>query len=220
MVKPKNSLKFYLIIAFFIAAVLFISGLSVGFLFNDLKQNNMQESFDSMKDMVENAELELVLMDFLKENLKCEYFMTSTKLMATESHELWAKVVLYEKNGILNDEYYSLKRSYVNSLIKNWVSIEKSKQLCELNYSTILYFYTNPNDCPDCSEQGNVLDAIRIYYNNEILIFPLDTNIGLDAVDILINVYNITQYPSLVIDGETHLGFMNYQKLKEILDEK
>ncbi len=202
------------------SAILFISGLSVGFLFNDLKQNNMQESFDSMKEMVENAELELVLMDFLKENLKCEYFMTSTKLMATESHELWAKVVLYEKNGILNDEYYSLKRSYVNSLIKNWVSIEKSKQICELNYSTILYFYASPNDCPDCSEQGNILDAIRIYYNNEILIFPLDTSIGLDAVDILINVYNITQYPSLVIDGETHPGFMNYQKLKETLDKK
>jgi hypothetical protein len=220
MVKPKRSLKFYLIIAFFMSSALFISGLSIGFLFNDLKQSNMQESFDSMKSMVESAEIELVLMDFLKEDLKCEYFMKSAKLMATESHELWAKVVLYEKNGILNDEYYSLKKSYVNSLIKNWVSIEKSKQICELNYSTILYFYTNPNDCPRCSEQGNILDAIRIYYNNEILIFPLDANLELDAVDILINVYNVTKYPSLVINGETHLGYLDYPALKDILDEK
>ena len=108
---------------------------------------------------------------------------------------------------MLNDEYTLKAMNFDKEL-----PIENSNMRTELFNNTV--FLPHPIIALIAQSRGT-FDAIRVYRNNEIFIF-LDANL-VDAVSILINVYNITEYPSLVIDGETHLGFMDYQELKRIL---
>lgn len=218
MARPKNSFKFYLISAFFLSAMVFLSGLSIGFLANEFKQKNIAGDLDSMRQNLESAELELLLMDFLKDELGCDYFRQKSGEISMQAHELGLKVISYESNnGFLDDEYYSIKKRYVNLLAKNWLAVEKSKGICDLNYSTILYFYVNKEDCDNCAEQAAVLSGIKSIYNDDALIYAIDSSLDLESANILEAAYGIDSYPSIVINGQAYNGLIAFSQIREIL---
>jgi len=220
MVKPKNSFRFYALVAFFLAGVVFLSGFSIGFLINDFKQQDLSSDLSSIKDFVEKNDVEISLMDYLNDNISCDYLSLRASTINERTHELGIKVETYENNnGILNDEYYALKKSYINSLINNWINVQKAKELCDLNYSTILYFYNLKEDCPQCAQQAIVLSSIKDLYGANALIYSIDSTLGLDSVNILRYSYNITEFPSLVINGEVYFGYVSFSDIKEMLEQ-
>ena len=79
---------------------------------------------------------------------------------------------------------------------------------CEqANYSTVLYFYNNSN-CPNCTQQGYELLDVKKQLGDGLRVYSFDGGLGSDIVDMLELRYNVTTYPSLVIDGnQTYPGF-------------
>lgn len=219
MVKPKNSFRFYVIVSFFLASIVFLSGISIGFLINDFKQQDLNEDLASIKDSVEKNEVEIALMDYLNDNISCDYLNLRLNSINERVYDLGLKVGTYENsNGILNEDYSTLKKSYINSLINNWINVQTAKKLCNLNYSTILYFYTFKEDCNLCEEQAMVLSTIKNLYGSHVMIYSIDSTLGLDSVNILRYSYNITQYPSLVINSKTYSGYVSFLELKEMFE--
>jgi hypothetical protein len=220
MVKPKNSFRFYVIISFFLASVVFLSGFSIGFLINDFKQKDLSADLNSIKDSVEKNQVEIALMNYLNDKISCDYMNLRVSSINEKAYELGLKVGTYENNnGVLNEDYYALKRSYVNSLINNWINVNNAKDLCNLSYSTILYFYTYKEDCPKCNEQAVVLSTIKDLYGLNALIYSIDSTLDLDSVNILKYSYNITEYPSLVINGKTFSGYVPFSDIKEMFEQ-
>jgi hypothetical protein len=219
MVKPKNSFRFYVIVSFFLASIVFLSGISIGFLINDFKQQDLNADLISIKDSVEKNEVEIALMNYLNDNISCDYLNLRLNSINERVYDLGLKVGTYENsNGILNDDYSTLKKSYINSLINNWINVQTAKKLCNLNYSIILYFYTFKEDCNLCEEQAMVLSTIKNLYGSNVMIYSIDSTLGLDSVNILRYSYNITQYPSLVINSKTYSGYVSFLELKEMFE--
>jgi hypothetical protein len=217
MVKPKNSFRFYVIISLFLTSVIFLSGFSIGFLINEFKQKDLSADLNLIKDSVEKNEVEIALMDYLDNKISCEYLSLRVNSISEKVNNLGLKVGTYENNnGILNEDYYSLKRSYTNSLINNWINVQKAKELCNLNYSTILYFYSLKEDCPKCAQQAAVLSTIKDLYGVNALVYSIDSTLGLDSVNILRYSYNITEFPSLVINGKNYSGYVPFLDIKEL----
>jgi hypothetical protein len=219
MVKPKNSFRFYAIIAFFLTFIVFFSGFSIGFLINDFKQKDLNADLTLIKDSVEKNQVEIALMNYLNDNISCDYMKLRVSSINEKVYDLGIKVGNYEdNNGVLNEDYYNLKKSYINSLINNWINVNNAKDLCKLNYSTILYFYSLKETCPECEKQTVVLSAIKELYGINALIYSIDSTLELDTVNILRYSYNVTQYPSLVINGKTYSGFVSFSDIKEMFE--
>ncbi|NTV22051.1 MAG: hypothetical protein HGB03_00600 [Candidatus Yonathbacteria bacterium] len=111
-------------------------------------------------------------------------------------------------------EYYSLMQ------IKDYLLMKKIGKECGDEPVSILYFYSNEGDCPDCEKEGYVLTYLRENYPG-VRVYAFDYHIGLSAVSTFTSMYNVTEnlLPSVVIGKKTLYGFQEKETLESLLPE-
>ena len=98
--------------------------------------------------------------------------------------------------------------------IKTLQNLENIKQKCDKNFDIILFFYTNKKEDPKGSiygsdDQGKILDQI-VYDTRDsngketVFVLVFDANSNNLATKALMQKYNITVVPSLVINGNRY----------------
>ncbi len=125
----------------------------------------------------------------------------------------------FDENSRLNKEDFSLlKREYVLAQVRYWLLARRTKELCRKELATILYFYSDDKECPDCNKQAFVLTYLKKLFKDKLLIFSFDSQQQDEPmIPILKHTYNITNYPALVIEGIKFEGLMDKNTvLKEI----
>ncbi|MCW1296239.1 MAG: hypothetical protein OH319_00995 [Candidatus Parvarchaeota archaeon] len=201
---------------FLLAFLIFISGLYFDSLLNRVKTSKIEQSVEDIKNSLVNVELEFLFMDVMKEQLSCNYFRAELSKMLKEIDDLMSKLERYEENkGIDTTGFIEAKKSYTLSLVKMWLIFEKVKKICNENYTTVLYFYTK--DCGNCPLQGFYLTYYKKIEPDKIMVFALEKDLNLQIIDSMIYNYNITIYPTLVINGKNkYEGFKERDELAEI----
>jgi hypothetical protein len=218
MPKPKKSFKFYFILSSFLAILIFSSGISIGVLVNTNKENYLGNEIIKLKESVQDTELELMLMDYLSSESMCNYFSLKSSELMNDAKILGSEVDYYEKTiGQRNEEYLLMKSDYMKVLVKNWINIEKIRQSCGSNYTTLLYFYQTKEQCPDCSMQGFILSHLKDKYDSNLMVFSFDSSLDIGVLNIIENNYNVTTYPSIVINGQLFSGFTNMSIIEELI---
>ncbi len=92
------------------------------------------------------------------------------------------------------------------------------KEKCKTDDIIILYFYSIP--CPDCIQQGLVLDDLReSVFKDKLKVFVLDINVEEPMIDILKKTYNITQTPSFVLQDKSYTGFVDKNSFINIIQK-
>jgi hypothetical protein len=87
---------------------------------------------------------------------------------------------------------------------------------------SIIYFYSNEGDCPDCEREGFVLTRLRQTYPN-LRVYSFDYNLDLSALQTLVTVYSIKPTSeeaglhALLIDGRVYYGFKSIDDIKDII---
>lgn len=217
MVSKKRSIKFYLIMAFFVSAVIFTSGIGIGLVIDEFKNQAISNSITDMSESLVDAELELLMYDYLGGNVSCNYLMLKSAQLSVESADLGDKLSIIEgSNQINSNSYITLKEDYMRVLIRNWLTVENIKKSCNANYTTILYFYNN-KECELCEEQAFILQYFKEIYEHDIMIFALDAGLNMSIIDLLRYNYEVYEYPTLVINGETFTGYQNASSFNKII---
>ncbi|MBN1923234.1 MAG: hypothetical protein JW791_00560 [Nanoarchaeota archaeon] len=218
MAKKKHSTNFYLIMAFFVSAVIFASGIGIGLFIDNLKGESISASLSDMRLSLQDAEIELLVMDYLGGSLSCDYLTMKSTELGEQSTNLGTQLDVFEQSNQINPDFYvPLKQEYTRVLIKNWITLEEIKKSCNSNYSTILYFYNNI-DCQLCDNQAYVLEYFKSLLGDKVLIFALDAGLNAGVVDLLRYNFNVEEYPSLVINGELYSGYQDTNVLTQILN--
>jgi thiol-disulfide isomerase/thioredoxin len=117
--------------------------------------------------------------------------------------------------GVKDPEIIHLKKYYSLLQIRHWMLFNKAQNECDWDIGLILYFYSNEK-CPGCDTQGSVLTSFRKKYQDEIKVYAFDINIDDPAVTTLIEIYGISEAPTIVYNGEVFSGLVDMQKLEEI----
>jgi glutaredoxin len=214
MVKRKINWKVYLVSAI-ITLIIFSLGVGLSFFLSDEKYDIIRYDLEEMKLKQMDMELELMLMNSIGKE-SCDTLKYEIEKMASLNSELEDKVNLYDNEMITNPDFHILKKQYMMSLIEFWSYLELYKKNCNSSVNTILYFYSI-DDCNDCQAQGFVLSYLKEEYPEDIMVFALDKNEDLYSMDLVKNVYNITEAPTLIINNEKHEGLKDINQLKEIL---
>jgi hypothetical protein len=219
MAVKKRSTTFYFLMAFFVSSIIFISGIGIGLVIDQLKSESITDNIISLQNSLQDAETELLLMDYLGGNLSCNYLMLKSSDLSEQSSELGTQLDLFEQSNQINSEAYTpLKEEYTRVLINNWLTLESIKSSCSANYTTILYFYDN-DECEFCENQAYVLQYYKNVYENNLMIFALDAGINMSIVELLKYNYGVYEYPSLVINGVLYSGYQDFNELGELLND-
>jgi len=214
--KRKVGLDVY-IITTLVSTLLFITGLSLGMALSTQQMNVLDYEITNMRNSIENIELEFFFLDMMSGNISCSYLIGEANRLAVESSDLGARVDQYEQTQRFEDpNYISLKSRYMLVTVRDWLTIERIKRTCYSDYRTVLYLYGD--NCADCATQGFILTYLKEKYPQKLMIFSLDTSLDVPIVNALRTSYNVTQYPSLVIEGRTYSGLIDAATLESILN--
>ncbi|MBN2094780.1 MAG: hypothetical protein JW727_01930 [Candidatus Aenigmarchaeota archaeon] len=217
MVKRKINYGLYLI-TFVASLVIFISGLMVANMINDAKISSISKDLAYLEELRSIQETNMLLLDSLGEK-KCDALSHYQASMVPELEELGKRVDMYESSSdgkrYLPGDYEMLKRSYTLLLIKYWTLSKTLEKDCSVPIDDILYFYSS--NCEGCESQGIILNSIKKSHP-ETMIFSIDGELDLSPVIIIKHSYNVTQYPTLIVNSRQYEGLVSKDDLISLLE--
>jgi len=203
-------------VAFIITLFVFTIGIFVGDALNNAKLSQLQ---DLNEDIMMTTLAMQTQYDLVAEN-PCSV-VNDTEIFK-ELLDVSLKVEYMENQlGQENAQVKRLKEYYSTLLIKNWIFTQEIQETCEgNNIDYIIYFYSSEKDCPYCESQGYILTNIRKDYD-EVRVFPFDYRIDNPALRTLKTMFvdNVDKFPILIINGETHQGFMSRVSIEKELEK-
>ena len=208
-------------IALGIAVLFFISGIFVGDYFAYKKVESLDISQRAMSALLSLSEL------------KGEIIQNETSVYCNLSwSDVWAEKVaagqllasLESKLGKTDPKIIEQKRIYNEVQFRTLKLVESIKENCNLNWTIIIFFYTNSKNSTmgnynQCELQGSALDTLYDRNKDNIKIFSFDVD-ALDSLSQgLADYYNITRVPTLIINKAVFERFMSRNEITQIINK-
>lgn len=206
---------------FLITAAIFATAILASNYFNQRRINEIKDIESRIAVDILASETQFSLLA----ELSCRDI--SSSLLSKELATLGDRLSYTEENrGSDDSEVLNLKRYYSLLQIKDFLLMQQIKERCGKNQASstpsIIYFYSNEGDCPDCQREGFVLTRLRQDYP-DLRVYSFDYNLDLSALQTLITVYNINpaspsaSLPVLLINDRVYYGFKSIEDIKEII---
>jgi len=213
MVKRKISKGKYFF-AFLITLTIFFLGLLLGLVIESKRIQFIELQDQKQKLDFHSLQLQYQFINLFGEEKNCEAlqktFTESSKNLEVARNKLEA----YLQDSNLNKKEYSLlKREYTLAQIEFWLLTKKTKDICGIEHSVILYFYSDDEQCPRCDDQAYVLTYLKNKFGSQLLNFVFDSQFQEPLIDMLKSIYEIDQYPTLIINGKKFSGFISKEKI-------
>jgi len=217
-VTPRKISKDKYIMAGIITFLVFSLGLTLGLIFEDQRYSLIDEV--NMEQEVKSLSLQLqyLYLDAFSNQDNCPLLATTLRETVKDLDSSLSKVITYEEENKVSELRKSLVlRRYVIDNLRYWLLATESKRKCDLNIVPILYFYTP--DCPSCPNQGTILSYFKTLFGEHVLVFPI--NLALQEEEPLVEMislqYNVTKYPTLIINNKKYEGVMQKEALQKII---
>lgn len=179
-----------------------------------------QEVKDVQQNLQQNKLTLLYFETFKNDQNFCEQFQPLLQNLSTQVNQLGDRVYALEQvEDPSNIQLLEIKREYTLQNLELWLYFVNVKKQCESqSYHTMVYFYTNqPGRCLECKAQEFALQEFGNSHPN-VYTFAIEGEIGLPIVETLKKAYQITQYPSLVIDeNQTKKGFQRVADINQFI---
>ena len=210
--------------AFIITAAIFFIGFFFGFLM-DIQRADYFNDMNSMQKLnIRSLELQQQLLKDNTFNDQCNAFRFMFDKAIVELENNRDRLENYnEQSKVKQADFELLFREYTISQI-NFLSIAKNlKSSCanSSDFVTVLYFYSDETTCPSCENQAVVLNYYKMNLKQNILVFAINEKLDQTEplIELLKNVYNITEYPTLVVENDVHSGYIDKDAMGKILCE-
>jgi thiol-disulfide isomerase/thioredoxin len=215
--KPNKSRYFNIGI---ITAFIFLLGILFGSYVDSLKYGYVEEFIEKQKLDLNSLQVQTLFILSLESNQSCSAMEKVIENNLKTLQPVLIRLIEYEEGEKNFDEsYINIKREYIQANTRYYILADRSRELCNSNYVPVLYFFDS--ECELCKWEGSILTDLRIYFNGSLLVFPVDSDFREEPlVDVLLKTYNVTSYPTLVIDGEIVKKYLPKEELKEKICSK
>lgn len=218
MVERKISYKRY-ILAAIITALLFSLGFLVGLIIEGERITYFNKANAEQRVESQSLQLQYLYLSLLTKKQDCNVvsgilYNSLINLEATrEKLEGFKEVSEFSK-----DELDLLMREYLISQMRFWLLVKETQEYCDTDVVTILHFYQDYTTCGVCENQAIVLNSIKDILEQKVYIFSFNTKyINEPMVGVLLQSFNITTYPSLVVNNNVLEGFTDRDKLFNVV---
>ena len=208
------------ILSALIVSLIFILGLTIGLVVENKRVDYLMNFYEVEKDDFESLQIQYTLLTSnLYENNTCPGLKYTFNEYLKKLDEKGNELEAYRLSSSSFNKYRFnlLLRRYLIEEVRSWILAKNIKKSCKDEHIvTILNFHIK--DCPKCDDTGLLLSYFKKKFKDNLLIFSFDADFTQEPlVQVLKKIYNITTYPTLVIDDKKYEDFMNKQKIQGIL---
>lgn len=203
------------VMAIAITIVIFILGLLLGVLIEGERVEYIEYRDREQEINFNSLQLQYLFLSALEEKNGCNAFLATLDNYIENTEGARVKLEKYlDKSNVHEEDFNLLKREYIISQINYWILSMRTRDMCNEDFVTVLYFFSK--ECDECENQGFVLDYLKRIFKERLLIFAIDASFPQEPmISIMKDTYNITQTPALIIEGEKFVGFQSKDKLIE-----
>ena len=213
--------KSIFLIGLLITSIIFVSILFSNNLINSQREKTVLEKMNQVVGEYENIQTLIFMSEFFGEDSACTGLQSTLSTMDKGLWDLGLKIDLYRQvtENFMQDPFYVEQKTEFNRKeVLYFAILKKMKDMCKINQTIVSYFYKKKEYCPDCDAQSFVLADIRrdlekINKDDELAIFSFDADLSIPSINLLIKVYNITTYPSIVVGNTTYSGLYNKKEI-------
>ena len=209
------------ILAGIITFLIFSLGLTLGIVLEDQRYDFVEEINKDQEIRYLSLQLQYLYLSSFSNYNNCPILSTTLKETIADLSDSLGEVIAYqeEENGISSKEKVIVQRQYILDNLRYWLLARESKQKCDLDIVPILYFYTE--ECPSCPNQGTILSHFKNIFGDKVLIFPINLDLREEEpmVEIVMNQFNISRYPSLIVNNKKYEGVVKQEQMQSIICE-
>ncbi|MBT3297476.1 hypothetical protein HN385_00975 [archaeon] len=198
--------------------LIFSLGLTMGIILEEMRYNEAQEINEEQDVSYLSLQLQYLMLTSFEDQSNCPVLLTTLQDSIDELSGSLSKIIDYEKeNSISSDDYLLISRRYTLDNLRYWLMAEKAKESCQLDMVSILYFYSD--DCPSCPNQGTILSYFKKLMGDQLLVFPINLDLREDEamIEVMMSLYNVTKFPTIIVEGDKYEGVIKKNDLQEII---
>jgi hypothetical protein len=219
----KKTDKKTFLLAAFITLLMFISVYALNLFLNMEREKIILTRMDEITEEFEEMHAISSLMRVFGENVTCLALKSELAYLDTKIWKLGDKIDKYREvtREYWDDPFYIKQKGKFNRQEIIYLSMLKEmKMKCGgMNQTIILFFYKRAEDCKECDAQSFVLANINRRIDPEIAIFSFDCGLNLSSVNVLVDFYDITEFPCTIVEDKRYCGLRNRNDLEGILCE-
>jgi len=203
------------IVAALITAGVFILGLLLGLVIEGKRVSYIEDMSREQNLDFSSLQLQYAYIDQLSQENNCEAVSKTFEKNIENLESTRIRLENFDESAKLNkQEFDLLKREYTLAQIRYWLLAKKTKELCAEDIVTILYFFSDDKECPQCDNQAFVLTYLKKRFKEKLLIFSFDSKFADEPlISILKTTYDISTFPALVIEGDKYEGLTNTEEV-------
>jgi hypothetical protein len=205
--------------ALILTVVVFLIGVFFGYLLEENRVNKIQDNFELLIIDWDDAESQSSYYQVLDEDF-CDEAIVQNLKFGDEIYEKGLKLEEYESANRFLDKLDIEKKKYNLLKIKFFINSKILKEKCNADYEYLFYFYQDVDPNTDVKEKqramSRVLMDVKFELGDKIILMPLAADMDLGVVNILLDKYGVTEFPSIVIKESVRLDGVHTQE--EILE--
>lgn len=203
--------------ALFLTVVIFVMGLLLGLVIEGKRVEFIEQADREQKINLESLQLQLLYLSSIEGRESCPAFTTALSDHIKETENTRERLEKYLTEDMAHESGFSLlKREYIISQLNYWVLARKTRDICESDFVSVLYFYSKK--CPDCENQGFILDYLKKLFGDRLLIFALDKEFADEnMIKVIAASYNVSWVPTIVIEDKVYQGFQSKDQLLKLV---
>jgi hypothetical protein len=204
------------VLAFAITGAIFVTAFYVASMFDSRRVADIRATQNAISVDLLSSEVQFELLGNLDCNTIAEHPVLTDELNSLAERLSFAESSL----GSTDNEVIMLKKQYSLLEIKDYLLMQRINEKCGDKTVSILYFYSNEGDCPQCSRAGDVLTYLRQTYPS-LRVYSFDHNLDLSALQTLVALRKVNgQLPALIVNNRTPIyGFKTLGEMESLIPE-
>ena len=190
--------------AFFLALLVFIFGIFMGVAYENSRLNTINEYYALSESALMDGLAMSNLIDLDINN--CDELINFNLDFADRIYFEALSLIKYEDAGKITNDLRLAHKKYDVLRTFLWINNMKVLEKCEGNLSTVVYLYEygeeDLNKKAINSVWSKVLSDLKQKKGNEILLLSLAVDSDLVSLNSVLNQFEISQYPAVIINNE------------------
>lgn len=200
--------------------LVFIIGFYLGIFFDNLRLEEIRSRLTEIDNLWNDARLLQSYIQKFSNNITpyCDFLLEENLKAGDKIYQEGIRIEEYEKINRFATFFILEKKRYALLDLQFWINSVELKKLCNANYSTIIYFYSQYNKPPEQLFQDMVLWDLKQKCGNKIIYITFPVDMDISTIGVVKSIYNVTKTPSILINESILLpGPLTMGELEEYI---
>jgi len=181
--------------------VVFVIGFFVGVFFDNLRLEEIKGRITEIDNLWNDARLlQSYIQKFSNITPHCEFLLDENLKLGDRIYAEGLRIERYEDTNRFAPFFDLEKKRYALLDLQFWINSIDLKRLCNADYSTVIYFYSQYSETPEQGFQDQVLLDLKQKCGPQIIYITFPADMEISTIEVIKNIYKIEKIPSILIN--------------------